>query len=70
MSARVYYAIGDVHGEAEMLAELLGHIDADAARLGVQPAIVFLGDLVDRGPIAARLSHAFWRSRRRGARSA
>lgn len=50
MSARVYYAIGDVHGEAEMLAELLGHIEADAVRLGVQPAIVFLGDLIDRGP--------------------
>lgn len=50
MNARVYYAIGDVHGEAGMLAELLRHIEADSARLGVPPMVVFLGDLIDRGP--------------------
>lgn len=50
MSARVYYAIGDVHGEAERLAELHGYIADDAARLGLPATIVHVGDLVDRGP--------------------
>lgn len=50
MSARVYYAIGDIHGEAELLHELLGYVEEDAARRGVKPQIVLLGDLIDRGP--------------------
>jgi serine/threonine protein phosphatase 1 len=50
MSARVYYAIGDVHGEAEKLAQLHDFIREDAVRLGVAPFFVHLGDLVDRGP--------------------
>ncbi len=39
------YAVGDVHGEAEALRELL-------ARLPVQPSdlVVFLGDAINRGP--------------------
>jgi len=41
----VIYAVGDVHGEAEALRELL-------ARLPVQPSdlVVFLGDAINRGP--------------------
>jgi|CXWL01.1.fsa_nt_gi serine/threonine protein phosphatase 1 len=50
MTDHVYYAIGDIHGEAALLHELLGHIEDDAARLGVTPRIVLLGDLIDRGP--------------------
>ncbi len=39
------YAIGDIHGEAEALREML-------AKLPVQPAdlVVFLGDAINRGP--------------------
>ncbi|MCK1625442.1 serine/threonine protein phosphatase [Bradyrhizobium sp. 160] len=45
------YAIGDVHGRADLLQSLLTVIDADLARSAPQRAIqVFLGDYVDRGP--------------------
>jgi serine/threonine protein phosphatase 1 len=48
---RAVYAVGDVHGRADLLDELMTHIDADAAGLGgLSPALVFLGDYVDRGP--------------------
>lgn len=45
------YAIGDVHGRADLLQSMLTVIDADLARSPVRRAIqVFLGDYVDRGP--------------------
>jgi serine/threonine protein phosphatase 1 len=45
-----YYAIGDIHGEIEKLNTLLGFIRDDARRIGGPTKIVFLGDLIDRGP--------------------
>jgi len=50
MSDTTYYAIGDVHGEAERLIELLSFIAEDAVRAGAAYEIIFLGDLIDRGP--------------------
>ncbi|HVK82388.1 MAG TPA: metallophosphoesterase family protein [Verrucomicrobiae bacterium] len=50
MSDRIYYAIGDVHGEADKLERLHDFIREDAQRKGAQHMIVFLGDLIDRGP--------------------
>lgn len=45
------YAIGDVHGRADLLQSLLTVIDADLARSAPERAIqVFLGDYIDRGP--------------------
>ncbi|QAU48767.1 metallophosphoesterase family protein [Bradyrhizobium guangzhouense] len=45
------YAIGDVHGRADLLQSLLTVIDADLAKSNPGRAIqVFLGDYVDRGP--------------------
>lgn len=41
------YAIGDVHGQFEMLADALEHIENDG---GTDARVVVLGDLVDRGP--------------------
>ncbi|MCK1546315.1 serine/threonine protein phosphatase [Bradyrhizobium sp. 147] len=50
------YAIGDVHGRADLLQSLLTVIDADLARSAPQRAIqVFLGDYVDRGPDSQRV---------------
>lgn len=50
MSEHIYYAIGDVHGEADKLARLSDSIRDDAARVGARHRIVYLGDLIDRGP--------------------
>jgi len=41
------YAIGDIHGQREMLEEALELIAADG---GPDAQVVFLGDYVDRGP--------------------
>lgn len=50
MTERIVYAIGDVHGEAEMLTALHERILADIAKENASALIVHLGDLVDRGP--------------------
>jgi serine/threonine protein phosphatase 1 len=45
------YAVGDIHGRADLLAALLDRIDSDAAGHGkAWNRLVFLGDYVDRGP--------------------
>lgn len=47
----VVYAIGDVHGERDLLDGLLADIAADArGRKELAPVVVLLGDYVDRGP--------------------
>jgi serine/threonine protein phosphatase 1 len=44
------YAVGDVHGRADLLAQLLSQIDSHLAQNPVpRPIEVFLGDYVDRG---------------------
>ena len=48
------YAIGDIHGRIDLLEELLGKIEADiGSRRRRENFIVFLGDLIDRGPDSA-----------------
>jgi serine/threonine protein phosphatase 1 len=44
------YAIGDIHGRADLLDDLLARIEAD--RNGAPARLIFLGDYVDRGPHA------------------
>ncbi len=47
----VVYAIGDLHGRADLLAELHRLITADVARRReAHRLVVYLGDYVDRGP--------------------
>ena len=49
------YAIGDIHGRADLLVDLLDRIDRDhAARSPARRSLIFLGDLVDRGPGSAQ----------------
>jgi serine/threonine protein phosphatase 1 len=50
------YAIGDVHGRLDLLNVLVSAIEADDTARGVaQSRIIFLGDLVDRGPSSAQV---------------
>lgn len=45
------YAIGDVHGRLDLLDQLLAAIEEDVERRPQRKnALVFLGDLIDRGP--------------------
>lgn len=45
------YAVGDVHGRADLLDRVLSRIDAHvAARPATRPVHVFVGDYIDRGP--------------------
>lgn len=53
--ARVY-AIGDIHGRADLMHDLLAQIVADDSRRGpADTQVIFLGDLVDRGPASAEV---------------
>ncbi len=44
------YAIGDVHGRADLLDELLWGIKCKATIEAFAYRVVFLGDIIDRGP--------------------
>lgn len=48
--------MGDIHGRADLLEEMLGQLEARAAaeqRGPNPPVVIFLGDYVDRGPNSA-----------------
>ena len=48
------YAVGDVHGRADLMRAMIDRIEADdAARPAAQTTVILLGDLVDRGPDSA-----------------
>lgn len=45
------YAVGDIHGRADLLIETMERIDDDLARRPVARAVeIYLGDYIDRGP--------------------
>lgn len=45
------YAVGDIHGRADLLAETIGRIEDDLRRRPINYAVeVYLGDYIDRGP--------------------
>lgn len=47
------YAIGDIHGRADLLVKKFASIDADLANFPAETAVhVFLGDYIDRGPFS------------------
>lgn len=53
---RRVYAIGDVHGRDDLLARLLARIEDDNVSRGpAATTIVFLGDLIDRGPASRQV---------------
>lgn len=51
---RRVYAVGDIHGRLDLLdAALAGIVADDAGRAPAETTLIFLGDLVDRGPASA-----------------
>jgi len=53
-SSRITYAIGDVHGRADLLERMLDQIQTDADQRAAEYRIIFLGDIIDRGPDSRR----------------
>jgi serine/threonine protein phosphatase 1 len=50
------YAVGDVHGRLDLLDVLLTRIDVDDLdRPPAKTTVIFLGDLIDRGPSSAEV---------------
>jgi len=50
------YAVGDIHGCLDLLDDLLAQIARDDAERGpAETLLIFLGDLVDRGPKSAQV---------------
>jgi hypothetical protein len=54
-----HYIIGDIHGCLAELRALEAKVNRHAARHGVDPFIVSVGDLVDRGPDSAGVVRHF-----------
>lgn len=44
------FAIGDIHGRADLLEALLNHVAAIPTEAGRRRKLIFLGDYIDRGP--------------------
>ena len=63
------YAVGDIHGRADLVTETFARIDEDLARRPVRHAVeVYLGDYIDRGPHSSAVIDALAvRMVRRGA---
>ena len=71
IGARGYraYVIGDVHGRLDLLDELLARVHRDMKRRHRTKALlVFVGDLIDRGPQSAQVIERLRTYRRQGVR--
>jgi serine/threonine protein phosphatase 1 len=63
------YVVGDVHGRLDLLDQLLAEIHRDIAeRPEARILLVFLGDLIDRGPHSAEVVERLRTYRRDGVR--
>jgi serine/threonine protein phosphatase 1 len=50
------YAVGDVHGRLDLLEDILGQVERDLAdRRPRHATLLFLGDLIDRGPASCQV---------------
>jgi serine/threonine protein phosphatase 1 len=63
------YAVGDIHGRADLLRDIIQRIDDDRARRPVRVSIeVYIGDYIDRGPQSKDVIDALaWRVVQKGA---
>lgn len=63
------YVIGDIHGRLDLLEELLTRIERDLhRRRSRKTLLVFVGDLIDRGPQSAEVIERLRTYRRPGVR--
>jgi serine/threonine protein phosphatase 1 len=63
------YVVGDVHGRLDLLEELLAKIHAELQRKPARKTLlVFVGDLIDRGPSSAQVIERLRTYRREGIR--
>jgi len=64
------YGIGDIHGRLDLLDELLAKVHADIdGRKGRKVLLVFVGDLIDRGPSSAQVIERLRTYKRTGVRT-
>lgn len=64
------YAVGDIHGRLDLLDQLLAEIHAQLARRPAHKALlVFVGDLIDRGPSSAEVIERLRTYRRDGVKT-
>ena len=64
------YVVGDVHGRLDLTDQLLGKIEDDLERRPAKKAVlVFVGDLIDRGPESAQVIERLRTYRRPGLRT-
>ena len=64
------YAIGDIHGRLDLLNDVLSRIEADIeGRHRAHNIMVFLGDIIDRGPASAEVVERLRTYRRHGVRT-
>lgn len=63
------YAVGDIHGRLDLLDQLLAAIEEELRRRPVRRTLlVFVGDLIDRGPASAQVVERLRTYRHRGVR--
>jgi serine/threonine protein phosphatase 1 len=63
------YVVGDVHGRLDLLEDLLAKIHAELQRRPASKTLlVFVGDLIDRGPHSAQVIERLLTYRRQGIR--
>lgn len=63
------YVVGDVHGRLDLLEELLAKIHSELQRRpAAKTLLVFVGDLIDRGPSSAQVIERLRTYRREGIR--
>jgi len=63
------YVVGDVHGRLDLLEELLAKIHSELQRRpAAKSLLVFVGDLIDRGPSSAQVIERLRTYRRDGIR--
>lgn len=64
------YGVGDIHGRLDLLEQLLDKIDADIDRTRPRKVLLlFVGDLIDRGPNSAQVLERLRTYKRAGVRT-